>query len=372
MEGLSNSMKPGSVGSILLPMLMSGVSLVAPKAGKAITAGLGVSDWLRGRSKVAEEEKAHTTLADIFSKQGADPAQQTPGVQAQAGGDTMGIPPSVLSNPAVAKIMLPLLIEQQRKKSTPREHWGTVGDQPTVYQSPGIGQPYTATPVGPKAPPEFPSSQNTLAMQLFGKPANQLTQEEWQKAHEYEKREQIDKEQRSVQNYFTKQDWMNQQSEKRQMGLIDETQLRQDTAAARRDYTKLNDTFRLNRNALNQARSAKARELGMDIAVGKRKQEIEADLDSWVKQIDAELMDDYLAQYEDWKTTYGHVSDRLKGFGMGGTPKVIEMRKKKLSSSSVELPSELKQFDPVKYKGRTVSNAAGKRWRSNGTTWVPE
>jgi hypothetical protein len=268
-------------------------------------------DWARRNKKESEAEKGYMSLADALKG------------QAQA----MGIPPEALQNPATAKALAPVLLQQQKEMTTPQEHFTTVGDQPTVFSSAGKGQPWKGTPIGGKAPPNYGPQQDAIAMQLFGKQANQLSQEEWGKAADYVTQQSIDKENRGLKNYFDKQEWLMQRTADKNLSSADEVQLRADTAKARTDYGALNSGFKAGEKDLNTwyANAKKALPMG-----GTKRKEAEAALEQEFNQKKAGLMDDYAAGYQDWKTQYGHVQDRLKGFGMGGTPKVIESRRKRL------------------------------------------
>jgi hypothetical protein len=343
-------------GQYILPILAGGASLLSPRIGAGVNSALGVMDWARKNKKVAEEEKGYMSLADALKG------------QAQA----MGIPPEVLQNPATAKALAPVLLQQQKELTTPQEHFTTVGDQPTIFSSAGKGQPWKSTPVGEKAAPNYAPAQDSIAMQLYGKRANQLNQEEWGKASDYVKQQAIEKEDRSLERYFTKQNWLMERQADKNLSTQDEVQLRADTAKARTDYGALNKGFQAGEKDLNTwyANAKKNLPLG-----GDKKKQAEAALEQEFNQKKAAMMDDYTAGYQDWQTQYGHVQDRLKGFGIGGTPKVIESRRKRLGEGGggggVTIPDEMKAFDPVKLSGRTGTDSSGKKWRSNGKTWIP-
>jgi hypothetical protein len=239
----------------------------------------------------------------------------------------LGIPPEALANPAAAKATIPTLLELKQRENTPQTHFGTADDTPTMWTVPGAGKTPIATPLGPKNKPNYGPQQDAIAMQLFGKQANQLSQEEWNKASDYTKQQAIEKEDRALNNYFTKQEWLMQRTADKNLSSADEVQLRADTAKARTDYGALNSGFKAGEKDLNTwyANAKKALPMG-----GTKRKEAEAALEQEFNQKKAGLMDDYTAGYQDWQTQYGHVQDRLKGFGMGGTPKVIESRRKRL------------------------------------------
>jgi len=200
-------------------------------------------------------------------------------------------------------------------------------------------------------------------MQLFGKQANQLDQNEWGQASDYVKQQAIEKEDRSLNQYFTKQNWLMERQGDKTLSVQDEAQLRADTSKARSDYGALNKGFKSGEKDLNTWYANAKKSLPMG---GTKKKEAEAALEQEYNQKKAGMMDDYTSSYEDWKTQYGHVSDRLQGFGIGGTPKVIESRRKRLGEGSggnggVLGGSDLEGYQRVMQSGNAAAIAEAQR-----------
>jgi hypothetical protein len=313
MEALSSG-----AGQYILPILAGGASLLSPRIGAGVNSALGVMDWARKNRKVAEEEKGLTTLGTHLSGQ----------PQAQK----LGLTPELLQNPVIAKLMAGPILENIQKEQEPVVHWGESNDTPYMWRTTkGSTEPPIGTPIGPQKSPNFSPNQDADAIAVHGKRFGELNQDEVNQVVSWRDQRDLDKFNRMTQRQEESQARSHAFAIDRQAGHAKQAQIDSDVKQARTRLGQINSGFRQSEQNLNKWYEAQKSKIAENLTLTKAKRATEESaLQTEADKYRANMMDDYLAQVDDFKTEFGHVSPQLKGFGITGTPKVVESRRKRL------------------------------------------
>ena len=347
-------------GQWLLPLAIAGASVAAPKIGHGLTAGLGVLDWAQRNRKDKEEDKAFTELARVLGGVQESPTTSvlsggagtsegqpapTPSGAQPANPNLMGIPPSVLSNPKVARSVLPYILGNMEKMNTPREFHGVAGDQPGVYQSPGLGKPYTFSPVGPKNLPNFTPTHDAVSIELFNKPANQLGQEEMGRLNATITRRAEESKEFSDKLASERQEASQGRLMDKQIKAQEAARQKEDRGRAQQDWTGFNTWANKNFGKIEENYQKRIKEIpAPGSTIGKQKM---AEFEALRDQERKDFLEEYNITFEDMKGRYSHMKEGLPWSG-GGTPKSIELRNRKYGGESDEvLYNKLKSVNPT-------------------------
>jgi len=335
-------------GSIILPLAVAGASMAMPRVGQGLSAGLGVLDWARRNRKTQEEDRAFSDLAGALTGGGAS-AAPTPPTTATLGAGTSegqqvntpgmqqfpGVTKEMLGQPGVARLLIPYLLNNYEKQNTAREHFGVAGNQPGVYQSPGLGKPYVFQPVGPTNLPNFPTGIEPVAKELFNKPTDQLTQQEMGQVNQTIAQRAQDTKELENKRIQQRQEASQGRLFDKQLGAADAARTKEDRTKAQQEFTGMNRWWDKGFSSIDTEYNKQVAGLpAPGSEIGKKKI---AELDAWKTQQRQGLVGEYQAGFEDMKGRYSHIDEGLPW--SKGTPGLVDMRIKKFGGGGATQPT---------------------------------
>jgi len=331
--------------SYILPIAMGAGAMASPRIGAGLGTALGVVDWARRNRKAAEEDQAFTQLAGALGGgvpaapaapttaalnpgtsegQTAATPTPTPGLQ-----QIPGVTTEMLKNPGVAKALLPYIMSNYEKQNTPREHFGVAGNQPGVFQSPGIGKPYAFQPLGPKNVPNYAPNQDAIAMDMFGKQANELDQTQWQQLNARVKKETEEAKVFGNELIIDRQEKAQGRLLDKSAKLAEDARSKEDRTRAHSDFVGLNRWWDTGRKSIDAEASKQIAGIGApNSTMGKKKA---AEIEAWRKEQLQGLVDEYRGGYDDLKTRYQHLKEGLPW--SSGKDTIVDIRIKKHGST---------------------------------------